>query len=967
MTQYIQWPSSRSGGGGGGPIPNSYYVSIDGDNTTGNGSPTRPWLTIAYALSQITDAANDNPYVIFVLPGDYSAANFTTKSYVTIIGYSPNNTFIGNVSGAGGVRISLKNIWAGSLTNISDVCVIEECITGSITQSVNTGTIYLYNTQVYGTLTILAGGTAEAYNCPFLQTVSTSGTLRAESCKISSLTVLSGGIANLNVSPTSAFPTNAGTINADIVSQLATPPGVVNIVGRMTILSIGAIDGQTAATNGATLTTDALFLQSATTTKPGLVNNTTQSFSGAKTFTGAIAASNFTGSSSGANTGDVTLAAVGAVPNANGASLSGQVLTLQAADGSSPGLLTAGVQTIGGAKTFSGAISASNLSGTNTGDVTIGTGNGLSLVSQALSLALSSTATVGALSAADWNTFNGKQAAGSYITALTGDITASGPGSAVTTYNGIVPLSKGGTGLDLTGKTVLTNDNTVTAIANKTFATTTTVFADTSAPTKTLAINLASATAGNLMTLASVHNAARQLTLPNGSGILGMNSATDLSNLSLAATVAAGAMTFDIKTGTGSTPAAGSGTPFISRRSTTATVGTYTVASFGGSDPFIVSSGSTLGQANGQAVLYVYWCTDGTSGLCISSSLFDEGSLQNATAEGGSGGADSFTVLYSGATRTSAAIRLIARVKATHSAGVWSSIDEISLYPSYDPMTLLGDIVIANATGMPARLAGNITTTKKYLGQTGNGSVSAAPSWDQPAFSELSGTAAAAQVVTATFTAPTVQRFTTGSGTYTLPTSPRAPLYIKVKMVAGGAGGAGGGTAAGTAAGDGTSSTFGSSLLTATGGVHGTYGAGLGGAGGTTTVNSPAVTIAATTGGDGGTQVGNASVTGLYPGGTGGASFFGGGGYGGLGGATAGVAGKAYGSGGGGGSPNAAVNAYSGPGGGAGGYIEALITSPSSTYSYSVGAKGSAGGGGTGGSGGGTGADGIIIVEEYYQ
>lgn len=39
----------------------------------------------------------------------------------------------------------------------------------------------------------------------------------------------------------------------------------------------------------------------------------------------------------------------------------------------------------------------------------------------------------GCLSSADWTTFNGKQAAGSYITALTGDLTASGPGSVAAT------------------------------------------------------------------------------------------------------------------------------------------------------------------------------------------------------------------------------------------------------------------------------------------------------------------------------------------------------------------------------------------------------------------------------------------------------------------------------------------------------------------------------------------------------
>ncbi len=51
-----------------------------------------------------------------------------------------------------------------------------------------------------------------------------------------------------------------------------------------------------------------------------------------------------------------------------------------------------------------------NTSGTNTGNVTIGTGNGLSLLGQTLSAALSSASTTGTLSSLDWNTFNAKQA-----------------------------------------------------------------------------------------------------------------------------------------------------------------------------------------------------------------------------------------------------------------------------------------------------------------------------------------------------------------------------------------------------------------------------------------------------------------------------------------------------------------------------------------------------------------------------
>jgi hypothetical protein len=50
-----------------------------------------------------------------------------------------------------------------------------------------------------------------------------------------------------------------------------------------------------------------------------------------------------------------------------------------------------------------------------------------------ISITQSGTSTNGYLSSADWNTFNNKQAAGNYITSLTGDVTATGPGVAAAT------------------------------------------------------------------------------------------------------------------------------------------------------------------------------------------------------------------------------------------------------------------------------------------------------------------------------------------------------------------------------------------------------------------------------------------------------------------------------------------------------------------------------------------------------
>lgn len=57
----------------------------------------------------------------------------------------------------------------------------------------------------------------------------------------------------------------------------------------------------------------------------------------------------------------------------------------------------------------------------------------LSISGNTVSISQSTTSTNGYLTSTDWNTFNNKQPAGSYITALTGDVTASGPGSAAAT------------------------------------------------------------------------------------------------------------------------------------------------------------------------------------------------------------------------------------------------------------------------------------------------------------------------------------------------------------------------------------------------------------------------------------------------------------------------------------------------------------------------------------------------------
>lgn len=123
-----------------------------------------------------------------------------------------------------------------------------------------------------------------------------------------------------------------------------------------------------------------------------------------------------------------TAAVVGNIPYFSAANTFANVATTSATiNNGLTGLLTTinsgGTQTIGLA-----TIAANSVLGNITGSIAVP--GAIATSSLFLNASASNT---GLLTSTDWSTFNGKQAAGNYITALTGDITASGPGSAAAT------------------------------------------------------------------------------------------------------------------------------------------------------------------------------------------------------------------------------------------------------------------------------------------------------------------------------------------------------------------------------------------------------------------------------------------------------------------------------------------------------------------------------------------------------
>lgn len=163
----------------------------------------------------------------------------------------------------------------------------------------------------------------------------------------------------------------------------------------------------------------------------------------------------------------------------------------------------------------------------------------------------------------------------------------------------------------------------------------------------------------------------------------GVDESDEITNLALDVAVSANALTVSLKTKSGSDPS--SGDPIkLAFRDSTITSGTYVQRSVTAATSFTLSSGSTLGHVSGRnQYIYVYAIDNaGTVELAVSASrIFDEGSVHSTTAEGGAGGADSATTLYSATARTDVAVRYIGRLLSNQAtAGTWASnMSEVSL------------------------------------------------------------------------------------------------------------------------------------------------------------------------------------------------------------------------------------------------------------------------------------------------
>lgn len=180
-----------------------------------------------------------------------------------------------------------------------------------------------------------------------------------------------------------------------------------------------------------------------------------------------------------------------------------------------------------------------------------------------------------------------------------------------------------------------------------------------------------------------------------------------MSNVGFTFSVATNALTIALKTARGQDPTPGDPC-LVAFRSATITDADYDIVAITSALSLVVSAGSSLGFAAGETnLLHIGFINNsGTAELAVSNDggLWSDKGLISTTAEGGSGGADSRSVVYSTTARSNVACRLacLAQITTGGTAGNWTAAPTRATAVAFNPFEPFKNAIKAwcNFTGI---------------------------------------------------------------------------------------------------------------------------------------------------------------------------------------------------------------------------------------------------------------------------
>jgi hypothetical protein len=204
------------------PIANTFYVAINGDDITGNGSISKPFLTIqrgidaAYAVASQSSPVTNRP-VVMVMAGTYTANN-VLKANVLVKGQGFNNT---RVTGSWTIDATFSP--AGDFRSGWEGMILSTITADFAALASNEGKLTILNCRLAGNITITAFSTINQF---FVTNSETSGimvTLNGLNTTFNGVYSQNGAIWNVNWSP--------GGANIFIASGSSYETVVINGVG----------------------------------------------------------------------------------------------------------------------------------------------------------------------------------------------------------------------------------------------------------------------------------------------------------------------------------------------------------------------------------------------------------------------------------------------------------------------------------------------------------------------------------------------------------------------------------------------------------------------------------------------------------------------------------------------------------------------------------------------------------------